>query len=192
MIPLLLLIIASKITLAYGAYVFYTLPFYCILVAYGCDQLFQHLPKNTKILAYGMLLSFVYILISNDYLYFVYENGNRPKWKEASLYIKKNIQPTDIIFASDGGTVKFYLKDKSDVYWLGEFRNTFKKFTNRRIWFLAYNEDQNISKNFLNFLHSKCKFINEFSVNTSIKIIGHSPKFRSQSLKTSLPAGRQG
>jgi len=171
-IPFLLLLLASKITLAYGAYVFYTLPFYCILVAYGCDQLFQHLQRDTKIFAYGIPLSFILILISNDYLYFVYENGNRPKWKEASLYVEKHMKPTDIVFASEGGTVQFYLKNISNnVYWLSKFKSAFKEINDRRIWFLIYNENQNIlhQKNFLDFLHNKCKLMTEFLTNTSVK-----------------------
>ena len=170
MVPLVLLILASKITLAYGAYIFYTLPFYCILVAYGCAQLFNYLKGNIRALAYGICLALVLVLVSNNYLYFIYENGNRARWKDASFYVGKNIKYGDVVFASDGGTVQFYLKNIPDVYWLGKYQDISEELNKKRIWFLIHNDDENrLQGNFLNLLHTKCKFMNEFFMNSSIK-----------------------
>lgn len=170
-IPLLMLIAASIKTLAYGVYVFYTLPFYCILVAYACAQLFKYTITELRVLTYGIVFGLIALLISSNYLYFNYENGNRPRWKEASLYIKNNIKAGDVVFASDGSTANFYLGNQLAVFWINRFESVFRENSNRRIWFLIYNENSNTLRgSIINFIRSQCKYMAEFTVNTSVKI----------------------
>jgi len=60
------------------------------------------------------------------------------------------MKPTDIVFASEGGTVQFI---SNNVYWLSKFKSAFKEINDRKIWFLIYNENKNIlhQKKFLRF-----------------------------------------
>lgn len=168
MMPSLLLLIASKFTLAYGAYVFYTLPLYCLLSAYACDQLFNYLRGRIRILGYGFILTLILVLLSNNYLYFKYENGNRSKWKEACEYVKKEIKKEDIVFASEGDTVRYYLNNNEKVYWLNRFK--LDNINYNSVWLLLHSYDENqMDGDLLEFVKNKSRLVKEFHVNTSVK-----------------------
>jgi hypothetical protein len=54
--------------------------------------------------------------LSDDFLYFFYQNGNRENWKAAYAYIQQNKQPGDLIVSSKPDIGNYYLDEKIIAY----------------------------------------------------------------------------
>lgn len=156
-IPLILLIVASQFQNVAGYYLFWSTPAYFILSAFVCIHLWGVIGENQHILLKSLLpLVLVVGLLSQDYLYFRYENGGRPKWREAFNYLELQMDLEDRVVLSEPRMGEFYLPEMEQVY-IGEFIDDRKDFeervasTKNRWWFIVdvasynvFDPDQNI------------------------------------------------
>ena len=142
-VPLGLLLIASQLQNVAGYYLFWTTPAYFILAAVACDQVCDAMGTNTHTLFKALLPAIlILVLLSQDYLYFRYENGGRPKWREAFGFVESQMQPTDKIVLSEPRMGGFYLPQLDQVY-VGELLDNQTDFEERwesdemeRLWFI--------------------------------------------------------
>lgn len=142
-IPLILLIIASQFQNVAGYYLFWTTSAFFILSAVACVYIWDALEVHRHTV-YKILLPMLLIvgLLSQDYLYFRYENGGRPKWKTAFNYINSQMEPTDKVVLSETRMGSFYLPGMETVY-VGELLDNPEEFergveaNSDRIWFLV-------------------------------------------------------
>lgn len=141
-VPLLLLLIASQLQNVAGYYLFWTTPAYFILAAVTCQQVWDAMKENTllKVLLPVLL---ILVLLSQNYLYYQYENGGRPKWREAFNFVELQMQPTDKIVLSEPRMGSFYLPEMEQVY-VGEllddvmgFEDGWKSAEMERLWFMV-------------------------------------------------------
>lgn len=143
-VPLGLLLIASQLQNVAGYYLFWTTPAYFILAAVTCEQVWDVMMANKHTLLKALLpVLLILVLLSQDYLYYQYENGGRPKWREAFSFVELHKQPTDKIVLSEPRMGVFYLPEMEQVY-VGDLLNDREDFEKRwesaeieRLWFLV-------------------------------------------------------
>lgn len=143
-VPLVLLLIASQLQNVAGYYLFWTTPAYFILAAVTCDRIWDKLNSEGG-MTLRVLVPCVLImtLLSQDFLYFQYENGGRPKWKEALHAVKANRLPPDKIVLSEPKMAKYYIPEMESVH-VGEFMKDKAAFERewrstggKRLWFIV-------------------------------------------------------
>lgn len=109
-IPLILLLIASRLVNVAGYYLFFTTPAYLLLAAVACDRIWSA-PQLASRLRYLLPCLIVVTMLSQDYLYFRIENGGRPKWREAFSTIRSGLGEGDRVFVSAPRMSEFYLPE---------------------------------------------------------------------------------
>ena len=143
-VPLGLLLLASQLQNVAGYYLFWTTPAYFILAAVACEQIWDAMEANKHTLFKALLPALlILVLLSQDYLYIRYENGGRPKWREAFNFVEMQKQPTDKIVLSEPRMGAFYLPEMEQVY-VGELLDDLENFEERwesaemeRLWFIV-------------------------------------------------------
>lgn len=143
-VPLVLLLIASQLQNVAGYYLFWTTPAYFILAAVACTYIWEAIAADKSNLLKVLLpCLIVVVLLSQDYLYFRYENGGRPKWREAFEAIQTVHKPTDVLVLSEPEMARYYMptleavdidklvKDKVD------FEKEWKNAGWKRLWFIV-------------------------------------------------------
>ena len=143
-VPLGLLLIASQLQNVAGYYLFWTTPAYFILAAVTCEQVWDAMSTNKHTLFKALLPTLlILVLLSQNYLYYQYENGGRPKWREVFNYVELQRQPTDKIVLSEPRMGVFYLPELEIVY-VGELLDDPEDFEKRwestemeRLWFIV-------------------------------------------------------
>ncbi len=143
-VPLGLLLIASQLQNIAGYYLFWTTPAYFILAAVACEQVWDAIGSDRHNLYKALLPSLlILVLLSQNYLYYQYENGGRPKWREAFEFVEMQKQPTDKIVLSEPRMGVFYLPEMEIVY-VGEllddkegFEEKWESDQRERLWFIV-------------------------------------------------------
>ncbi len=167
-IPLILLIVASQFQNVAGYYLFWSTPAYFILSAFVCIHLWGVIGDNRHILLKSLLpLVLIMGLVSQDYLYFKYENGGRPKWRESFNYLELQMDAEDRVVLSEPRMGEFYLPEMEQVY-IGELIKDKEDFEERvasnknRWWFLVdvasfnvFDADQKIR----NWISRRCRMV---------------------------------
>ena len=110
-VPVILLVIISPFTPASTRYVFITLPSWVILGAYAAERLLVQAQKQTKFLALAVLLVLVAEPVSQDVLYYGFQNGNREDFKSAFALVQKLKADGDLVVST---------RDRIGDYYLGE------------------------------------------------------------------------
>lgn len=143
-VPLALLLIASQFQNVAGYYLFWTTPAYFILAAVACTYISEAITGD-KYNLFRMLLPalLIVVLLSQNFLYFWFENGGRPKWREAFEVIKVERKPTDQLVLSEPEMARYYMptsnavdidklvKDKAG------FEKEWKNVGWKRLWFIV-------------------------------------------------------
>ena len=112
-VPLGLLLIASQMQNVAGYYLFWTTPAYFILAAVICERIYEVINSSGNTCKLYLILPCIilFVLLSQNYLYFVKENGGRPKWRTAFEAIQKERKPADTILLSEPETARYYMPE---------------------------------------------------------------------------------
>ncbi|RKU28822.1 hypothetical protein C6497_08670 [Candidatus Poribacteria bacterium] len=170
-IPLILLILVSQFQNVAGYYLFWSTPAYFILSALVCTHLWRIIGDDKHILIKSLLpLVLIVGLLSQDYLYFRYENGGRPKWREAFNYLEFQMEAEDKVVLSETRMGEFYLPDMEQVY-IGELIDDSEDFEEKiasrtnRWWFVVdvasfnvFDADQKVR----NWIRQRCRIVSTF------------------------------
>jgi len=94
-------------------YLFYTLPFFCLLSAWGAWALWEKGRKGAEggrtlpsLLAAGLL---VVPLLCQLYLYSFHEYGWRPRWREAARFVRDRLGEGEKVAAANSTPLEYYL-----------------------------------------------------------------------------------
>jgi uncharacterized membrane protein len=143
-VPLVLLLIASQFQNVAGYYLFWTTPVYFILAAVACIYIWEAIAADKHHLLKALLpCLIIVVLLSQDYLYFRFENGGRPKWREAFEVIKVERKPTDQLVLSEPEMARYYMptSESIDIDKLVKDKAAFEKewesSDGKRIWFIV-------------------------------------------------------
>jgi 4-amino-4-deoxy-L-arabinose transferase-like glycosyltransferase len=137
-VPLLIILVMSLFQYTANRYLFVTLFSWLILAALAIEALFLQLQRNAKLLAVGVLAILLFASLSEDVLYFTYQNGNRDNWKAAFAYVAEREAAGDLIVVANPALARYYLHEniismeRADVERL--------QAAGQRVWFV---EDMN-------------------------------------------------
>lgn len=139
LVPLAALVVLSLIQYTANRYAFVTLPAWIVLAGVALRELFLEPRGRIRVIAAGIFLLALLEPLSEDFLYFQYQHGNRDNWKAAFNYIKANKEPGDIVVVSNHLLGNFYMQEQT----ININRLDLKSLDPdiRRIWFV---EDMNV------------------------------------------------
>jgi 4-amino-4-deoxy-L-arabinose transferase-like glycosyltransferase len=141
--PLLAIMIISLVFYTANRYVFVSLMSWIALASVAIKELLQQTQRNARILAVGALLILLLAPLSENVLYFKYQNGNRDKWKNALALVKQQKEADDLIVVPDTKLGNYYLQE--DTINMSRVDLADIKETGKRVWFV---EDMNVQWKF--------------------------------------------
>ena len=139
-IPLALFLIASRLQNVAGYYLFFTTPAYFLLCAIGCDRIWR--VKSLSLAIRAVLPCVIVVtMLSQNFVYFTFENGGRPKWREAFAAIRSEMNDSDQVVVSLPQMSRRYLpelKPTAIKEVLDKRTELEKKWTSEgaRVWFV--------------------------------------------------------
>lgn len=113
-LPILVLIILSMFMFAVDRYIFITLLPWLILGALAIKELFFNVRSFAVLLPFGVLMVLLFSSVSEIYLYFQFQNGNRPNWKDAYQYVERNIRDGDLVYTTGAELGDYYLPNANN------------------------------------------------------------------------------
>lgn len=139
--PLVALITLSLVQYTANRYAFVSLSSWLILAALGVWLLLSQSKGLGWILALGVLLILILEPISENYLYYHDQNGNRDNWKAAFNLIDRLKQPDDLVVVTNPELG--YLYTDASIEGIFRFDTTNPPLDKGRIWFI---EDNNLGE----------------------------------------------
>lgn len=116
-VPLLVLAVlagtAMKVT---AQYAFYTLPAFCLLAAVAVVTLAEGFAARgfrgllLRVIPAAILLC---DMVGHDYLYFEKYHGERPRWREAALFVQRQADGPLRVLTTNGPSMSYYLDPES-------------------------------------------------------------------------------
>jgi mannosyltransferase len=110
--PLVTLAVISVFFFVFNRYIFMSLYIWILLAAYGLTHLLLQPKFEVKILATGALLIMLLIPLSENLLYYQYQNGNREDWRSAFEFIKQNYQTGDKVVVTFPAAGRYYFREE--------------------------------------------------------------------------------
>lgn len=107
--PLALIMTISLFQYAANRYIFFSLFSWLALAGMGIQLLAARLPKDARLLALVVAGALLAASLSDLFLYFTEQNGNRPNWRAAFAYIEAHGHPGDHVVSTDYDVFAYYL-----------------------------------------------------------------------------------
>lgn len=148
LVPLVVIAIVSLFYYTANRYVFLTLTSWLILAGVAARELFLQTPKSARMLGIGALLILLLVPMSENALYYAYQNGNRDNWKAAFALVKEQKKAGDLVVTADPLLGDYYLQEKTLN--LGKVDPAQLIENGERVWFV---EDMNVQWKFPRMLH---------------------------------------
>ena len=137
-VPLVAIMGTSVFQYSANRYIFVSLTSWIILAGLALEALFGLFPGSRVVLALGVFALLFGSSLSEDLLYFQYQNGNRDDWKSAFAYVQAHRQPGDRVISANQEVARYYLGEITGGFqWL----DTAAIETEGRTWFV---EDLNV------------------------------------------------
>ena len=130
-IPLPVLFVPTS----FPRYVFLSLPSWILLGSVAVIEIYNRLLRKEGILAAALLLIALIDPLSQDILYYGYQNGNRSDWKGAFELVITNRLENDLVATTWRELGEFYLSE--DVLLVSELDPDSFRESKERIWVVA-------------------------------------------------------
>lgn len=140
-LPILMLMGISLFHYTANRYAFISLYSALILAASAVVTLIQTAPKPTRVLAVMVLIYLVADPLSQNLLYFRYQNGNRDDWRAAAAVVQQHKQEGDLIFTAHPDLTSYYLGEPTQA--LHKLDLAKVESAEERIWLI---EDMNVAE----------------------------------------------
>jgi hypothetical protein len=111
--PLVLMAGIALFHYSANRYVFMTLTSWLVLAALAVKELFTHLKGHLRIFPVGLVCLLFIALIKEDFLYYQYQNGNRPDWKAALQFVRSHKEPGELVLSANRDLGDYYLQEKT-------------------------------------------------------------------------------
>jgi mannosyltransferase len=134
LVPPLLLLLAAPFTFTVDRYVFETLPFWAILSAITIKEIFVRTEQYGKLLPLGVFTLVLATALSQNMLYYEFQNGDRSDWKGAFAIVQQRKGNTDLVVATRPELGYYYLNDK--VRSINSLDPSTIELNGNRIWFV--------------------------------------------------------
>lgn len=118
-LPLLAIMVLALFQYTANRYVFISLTSIAILGGVAARDLLQEMPKAYTVIALGALAVLVLAPMSDNLLYYRYQNGNRDDWKAAFAFIQEHAGENDRIVTPQPELADYYLQTlaTSSLHW---------------------------------------------------------------------------
>ena len=186
-VPLGICLIFSMFLNIAGYYLFFTVPAYFVLAACGCAFLIDAMPQRKLI---GIIATAVIAVtfISEDYLYFQFENGGRAKWREALNTVKVSMNPKDQVIVAIPRLAEYYLPEATIIR-AEDVMSDISKFEKewdvktQNIWIIINERSFQVidrDMKFRNWVYSTSRLVAEYPLyarimNRTIRVYKYSP-----------------
>lgn len=111
-IPLLSMMVISLFQYTANRYIFVCLTSWIILAAMAANELFIQANGKARILVVGVMAMLLLGSLSEDWLYFRYQHGNRDNWKAAFSFVEMQRQPGDLVVSAKPEVAAYYLGER--------------------------------------------------------------------------------
>ncbi len=111
LVPLVAIMAVSLVQFAANRYVFVTLLCWIILAGVAARDLLSKAKGSARLLASGALLVLIVAPLTEDALYYFFQNGNRDDWKAAFEFVGDHRRANDRVVAIDTKIGGFYLEE---------------------------------------------------------------------------------
>lgn len=165
-VPIALVLTASLVTVASGAYALPSLAATAVLLGLVTQQLSESRVVTVRIFAFILVGAVVADLTVRSALYFTTQQGNRPPWKESVHWVANHAGPNDEIYATAGIVAGYYLGSAERGHWLDQWA---KGESNGRRWALLLAGDDPGDPAIEEELRSTCTLRKVFYRNTGPK-----------------------
>ena len=146
--PLITTMCVSLFFYAANRYIFVSLMSWIVLASVAVRELYNQTQRGPTILAVGVLLLLTLSPLSEDVLYYQFQNGNRTDWKTAFEFIRDHKAEDDLIVSADPELGTFYLEE--EAIGMEGLEVSHLVGHGERVWFV---EDMNVEQRFPD-LHS--------------------------------------
>jgi hypothetical protein len=162
LIPLILLLTVSPFVLTTSRYIFATMPIWTTLGAVAVFGIFDSIRKHHIVLASAVFLIVIFDAMSQDYLYYYHQNGNRENWKGAYAFVQNRMKEGDIVVTTRPIIGRYYLEGTTvsgpdnkpeDIIGLDQ-----------RVWFVMDNRSGSLSPAFEDWINSNTRMEGVFDV----------------------------
>ena len=110
LVPLLSLMFISFFQYTANRYAFVSLTSIVILAAFAAKELLAQMSRQGKLVAIGAVLILLAMPMTDNFLYYNYQNGNRDNWKEAFELISARMNDGDKVITSNRALADYYLE----------------------------------------------------------------------------------
>jgi hypothetical protein len=164
----LLLALISPFHYTANRYIFISLPSWLILAALTAVTLAQNGSGTLKVLALGISLLLIAHPISEDAMYYLYQNGNRDNWRAAFAYIEQHRRPSDLVASGDPRLANYYLSAPSSF--ISKLNLDEVEAGDQRVWFV---EDLSLRQKFpkpYHWLSQNARLVSVYDVSFQARI----------------------
>jgi len=186
-VPLGICLIFSLFLNIAGYYLFFTAPAYFVLAACGCALLIDAMPQR-KLIGIIATAMIAITFISEDYLYFQFENGGRAKWREALNTVKASMNPKDQVIVAIPRLAEYYLPEATIIQVedvmsdISRFEEKWKSKT-QNVWIIINERSFQVidrDMKFRNWVYSTSRLVAEYPLyarvmDRTIRVYKYSP-----------------
>jgi hypothetical protein len=133
-VPLLAIMAVSTFQYSANRYIFVSLISWTVLASLAAHELLLRQQGETRLLAVAVLALLLCFSLSEDYLYYRYQNGNRENWRAALEFIQARQRESDLVFLSDTDLGNYYLERPTQP--MANFNRDMLLENNNRVWFI--------------------------------------------------------
>ena len=168
-IPIVALVVLSLFQYSANRYAFVSLTSWLILAGLGVWELFRQSKGRTWILVSGVLLILLLVPLSENILYYQYQNGNRDNWTAALRLVNRSKVPGDMVVVTNTQLGDYYTKGEGTI----NFRRVdYDSLPTEegRVWFI---EDNNLGEkqpNILRWVEQNSDLIANYDVHVRARI----------------------
>jgi hypothetical protein len=166
-LPILMLMGISLFHYTANRYAFISLYSVLLLAASAVVALVQAMPKSTRILAVMVLIYLLVDPLSQNLLYFRYQNGNRDDWRAAAATVQQYKHEGDLIFTAHPELTSYYLGEPTQALHKLDLDNLQNQA--QRVWLI---EDMNVAEvypHIADWLQSQPQLISVHDVNVQAR-----------------------
>jgi len=162
-VPLLIVMGMSTFQYSANRYALITLPSFLVLASVAAAELIRSSQGPSRLLAVFPLLVLLSSSLSEDILYFKFQNGNRPQWREAFQFILEYQRPDDRILSTDPDLANHYTGQETmsmEGIDLSRLENG-----NRRVWIV---QDSTVEERYpvlMEWIHDQARLAAIYDVN---------------------------
>jgi len=161
-LPILTILVLSTVQYTASRYAFITLTSWIVLAALAVWTLLKEVKGLYWILGIGILLLLLFEPLSEAFLYYRYQNGNRDDWRSAFELIDRLKEPEEKVVVTNPLLGNYYSKDPTIRFRALDYQNLPQD--QGSIWFV---EDNNVGEKLpgmVEWLETNANLIGNFDV----------------------------